>query len=234
MQKQVRADVLKHDNELELVNLSMICIAEDTYKFLVEFFKMYPDFVGRDFYLAGESYAGRYMRSTWMKRGSFGTPSDPFYFLGHYIPNLAKLILQKNAEFPSDSPLHIHLKGMAIGNPWTNPVSGYQPVSSISSRGFSLSVYSKSVDLEGIIFYWWTHGLITREECDQVFESCQLSSEKPFKNRSSESADCDSTLSRLISRFGPINVSSASDVACLDGQNKHVHLLSPTNFVDYY
>jgi hypothetical protein len=41
-------------------NSSAIHIAEDTYGFLVEFFKMYPDYVGRDFYIAGESYAGRY------------------------------------------------------------------------------------------------------------------------------------------------------------------------------
>ena len=43
-------------------------------------------------------------------------------FPGHYIPNLAKLIIQKNAEFPPDSPSQIRLKGFAIGNPWTNAV----------------------------------------------------------------------------------------------------------------
>lgn len=66
--------------------------AEDAYNFLAGWLGRFPQYLGRDFYITGESYAG------------------------HYAPELAKLILERNAL----SPLKINLKGFMVGNPATD------------------------------------------------------------------------------------------------------------------
>jgi serine carboxypeptidase-like clade 2 len=66
--------------------------AEDAYKFLVNWMERFPEYKGRDFYLAGESYAG------------------------HYVPQLAHAILRHSSAAaggkPSSSP--INLKGIMV------------------------------------------------------------------------------------------------------------------------
>nr|GEV10373.1 putative serine carboxypeptidase-like 23 [Tanacetum cinerariifolium] len=56
------------------------CTAEDTLVFLVTWFAKYPQYQGRDFYLAGESYAG------------------------YYIPELADVILNYSRDSYSATP----------------------------------------------------------------------------------------------------------------------------------
>ncbi|GKA52218.1 putative serine carboxypeptidase-like protein 23 [Tanacetum coccineum] len=65
--------------------------AEDTLVFLMTWFAKYPQYKGRDFYLAGESYAG------------------------FYIPELAEVILNFTRDSQSTFPI-INLKGFMIGN----------------------------------------------------------------------------------------------------------------------
>lgn len=68
-------------------------VAEDAYNFLVNWLESYPQFKTREFFLAGESYAG------------------------HYVPQLAELVYDRNKErtrYP-----HINLKGFIVGNPET-------------------------------------------------------------------------------------------------------------------
>lgn len=67
--------------------------AKDNLMALIQFFDKYTLFEGRDFYLAGESYAGI------------------------YIPMLAKEIIDFNLG-PQD--LKINLRGMLLGNPCTH------------------------------------------------------------------------------------------------------------------
>ncbi|KAJ1292174.1 hypothetical protein BS78_02G372100 [Paspalum vaginatum] len=64
--------------------------ADDALLFLLGWMDKFPEYKGRDFYLAGESYAG------------------------HYVPQLARAILRHAAKSPSSSP--INLKGIMIGN----------------------------------------------------------------------------------------------------------------------
>ncbi|XP_015897984.3 serine carboxypeptidase-like 45 isoform X1 [Ziziphus jujuba] len=59
--------------------------AQDNLIFLQRWFDKFPQYKNRDFFITGESYAG------------------------HYVPQLAHLILQSNVKF--------NLKGIAIGNP---------------------------------------------------------------------------------------------------------------------
>ncbi|XP_065000588.1 serine carboxypeptidase II-3-like isoform X4 [Musa acuminata AAA Group] len=64
--------------------------AEDAFVFLVNWMERFPEYKGRDFYIAGESYAG------------------------HYVPQLAYTILQQKNQ--SAAGAAINLKGIAIGN----------------------------------------------------------------------------------------------------------------------
>lgn len=86
------------------------------YRFLEEFFKMHPRYTisgsaanapllqTRPLYMTGESHAG------------------------HYIPFMASMIVEQNkinAQKKSSSLLHVDLKGIALGNPWTDPFTQY-------------------------------------------------------------------------------------------------------------
>ncbi|XP_078178376.1 serine carboxypeptidase-like [Carex rostrata] len=73
-------------------------VSNDLYDFLQGFFAKHPEFVGNDFYITGESYAG------------------------HYVPALANRVHQGNK---ANEGLHINLKGFAIGNGLTDPEIQY-------------------------------------------------------------------------------------------------------------
>jgi len=62
--------------------------AEDALQFLLNWMDKFPEYKGRGFYLAGESYAG------------------------HYVPQLAHAILRHATGKPSSSP--INLKGIMV------------------------------------------------------------------------------------------------------------------------
>ncbi|CAA0824457.1 Serine carboxypeptidase-like 40 [Striga hermonthica] len=63
--------------------------AIDNYVFLLKWLERFPEYKNRDFYIAGESYAG------------------------HYVPQLAQTILHQNLK--AKRPI-VNLKGMIIGN----------------------------------------------------------------------------------------------------------------------
>ena len=83
------------------------------YKFLCEFFKLHDRYssivsgrrVSRDFFMSGESHAG------------------------HYIPSMAAYIQKQNdvllATAPSTTDVVIDIKGIALGNPWSDPYNQY-------------------------------------------------------------------------------------------------------------
>ncbi|KAH1217347.1 Serine carboxypeptidase-like 31 [Glycine soja] len=72
--------------------LLLFVTANDAYSFLHNWFQKFPSYRGRTFYIAGESYAGK------------------------YVPELAELIHDRN----KDPSLYIDLKGILLGNPETS------------------------------------------------------------------------------------------------------------------
>ncbi|KAL8130606.1 hypothetical protein V2J09_019761 [Rumex salicifolius] len=72
--------------------------AEDSYVFLVKWFKRFPQYQHRDFYIAGESYAG------------------------HYVPQLSQLIYRRNKGHKN--PV-INFKGFLVGNAVTDDHHDY-------------------------------------------------------------------------------------------------------------
>ncbi|XP_039136100.1 serine carboxypeptidase-like 27 [Dioscorea cayenensis subsp. rotundata] len=72
--------------------------AIDAYHFLVNWFERFPQYKHRDFYIAGESYAG------------------------HYVPQLSQLVYRKNKGI--QNPI-INLKGFMVGNAVTDDYNDY-------------------------------------------------------------------------------------------------------------
>ncbi|CAA0829427.1 Serine carboxypeptidase-like 33, partial [Striga hermonthica] len=70
-------------------------VAEDTYIFMVRWLKKFRQFQHCNFFIAGESYAGR-----------------------HYVPQLAELVYDRN-KMTNKYP-HINFKGFIVGNPETS------------------------------------------------------------------------------------------------------------------
>ncbi|KAM7263591.1 hypothetical protein ACFE04_001274 [Oxalis oulophora] len=64
--------------------------AKDSYIFLVNWFKRFPQYKAHDFYITGESYAG------------------------HYVPQLSELIYDNNKKVSKDE--YINFRGFMIGN----------------------------------------------------------------------------------------------------------------------
>ncbi|CAE6075925.1 unnamed protein product [Arabidopsis arenosa] len=70
--------------------------AEDNYMFFVNWLERFPEYKGREIYIAGESYAG------------------------HYIPELAQIILHRNKQ------TFINLQGILIGNPGLDALTEHE------------------------------------------------------------------------------------------------------------
>jgi len=69
-------------------------VAEDAYSFLENWLQRFPEYKDREFYIAGESYAG------------------------HYVPQLVDLVYERNKE--KKGKAYINIKGFIVGNPATN------------------------------------------------------------------------------------------------------------------
>ncbi|MFS7920574.1 putative carboxypeptidase D [Helianthus anomalus] len=100
--------------------------AKDSYTFLVNWLERFPEYKSRDFYITGESYAG------------------------HYIPQLAQLILQNNKI---TNQTVINLKGIALGNAYVD----------------------EETEMTGMFDYLWTHAIISDEIHEGIISNCNFS-----------------------------------------------------------
>ncbi|KAK1431218.1 hypothetical protein QVD17_14517 [Tagetes erecta] len=100
--------------------------AKDSYAFLINWLERFPEYKTRDFYITGESYAG------------------------HYVPQLAKLILENNKI--ADQAV-INLKGIALGNADVDEEAGNT----------------------GMFDYLWTHAIISDEIHEGIKSNCNFS-----------------------------------------------------------
>ncbi|XP_050245217.1 serine carboxypeptidase-like 46 isoform X2 [Quercus robur] len=97
--------------------------ARDNLIFLQRWFVKYPKYRAKEFFITGESYAG------------------------HYVPQLAQLIVQSN--------LKINLKGIAVGN----------------------ALLDFTIDFDSRDEYYWSHGLISDDNYQFLTKSCNGSAE---------------------------------------------------------
>ncbi|KAG0476503.1 hypothetical protein HPP92_013344 [Vanilla planifolia] len=101
--------------------------AADSYTFLINWLERFPQYKTRDFFITGESYAG------------------------HYIPELASLILKNNAAAKNTV---IQLKGIAMGNAY---VDG-------------------DTNTKATFDYLWSHALISDSTYKNIQSRCNFAS----------------------------------------------------------
>ncbi|PON57296.1 Serine carboxypeptidase-like [Trema orientale] len=109
-------------NKSFYINVNDEIAARDSLIFLQRWFDKFPEYKSKDFYITGESYGG------------------------HYVPQLAQLIL-------NNSNVKLNLKGIAIGNPLLEFNSDF------NSRGE----------------YFWSHGLISDSTLQLANSLCNFS-----------------------------------------------------------
>ncbi|KAL3621175.1 hypothetical protein CASFOL_036087 [Castilleja foliolosa] len=126
--------------------------AWDSYTFLVNWLERFPEYKTRDFYLAGESYAG------------------------HYVPQLAQLILQQNNKNATHTI--INLKGIIIGN-----------------------AYIDYTDMwAGTYDHLWTSALISDETYQAVKQHCN------FSSNATDTNVCENYQDKAFDEIGDIDI----------------------------
>lgn len=135
-----------------LLNIGDNKTAEDSYTFLVNWFERFPKYKFRDFYIAGESYAG------------------------HYVPQLAKLVHERN----NGSSKSISLKGFMVGNAVTDNLN----------------------DNLGTVDYWWTHAIISDQLHRSILRYCDFST----VNTSTACSQMIEAVSKETGHIDPYNI----------------------------
>ncbi|XP_022860834.1 serine carboxypeptidase-like 40 isoform X1 [Olea europaea var. sylvestris] len=139
--------------------------AVDSYTFLVNWLERFPEYKTRDFYITGESYAG------------------------HYVPQLADLILEKNKI---TNQTVINLKGIAIGNAYIDLEDQYN----------------------GIYDYFWTHAMMSDEHHGEIESTCNFSSSNSISTACIavlDKADADRGNVFFYDIYAPLCISSSSN-----------------------
>ncbi|XP_021811396.1 serine carboxypeptidase-like 35 [Prunus avium] len=154
------------NNSKDVETLGDAVTAADSYAFLVEWFKRFPAFKSHEFYIAGESYAG------------------------HYVPQLADLIYQRN-KHSSSSSSYINLKGFMIGN----------------------AVINGPTDSRGMFDYAWSHAIIS----DQLYYN--LVKECDFENENNQTEHCNDHMRAFLQAFSDIDIYGIYAPVCLSSSS---------------
>ncbi|XP_038904507.1 serine carboxypeptidase-like 45 [Benincasa hispida] len=141
--------------------------AQDNIVFLERWLEKFPEYKNREFYITGESYAG------------------------HYIPQLARLVLQSN--------LNIKLNAIAIGNPLLEFNTDF------NSRGK----------------YLWSHGVLSESTFELLNSVCSISqiTREAINGEISDAClSINDLVGREMSKF--INAYSINLDVCLSDQSQ--------------
>ncbi|WVZ21500.1 hypothetical protein V8G54_008822 [Vigna mungo] len=118
--------------------------ANDSLLFLLKWYEKFPSYRSRELFLTGESYAG------------------------HYIPQLANVLLDHNAH---SNGFKFNIKGVAIGNP----------------------LLKLDRDARATYEYYWSHGLISDEVGLAIANDCDFD-DYVFADTHNVSASCNNAI----------------------------------------
>ncbi|CAN6675236.1 unnamed protein product [Malus baccata var. baccata] len=156
------------NNSKDLRTLGDRITAADSFSFLAEWFKRFPTFKSHDFYISGESYAG------------------------HYVPQLADLIYDRNnrttgSSSPSDSSSFINLKGFMIGN----------------------AVINGPTDNSGMFDYAWSHAIISDTLYDNLVKKCDV------VHDDNQTEECNDHIRAFLQNYSQIDIYGIYAPLCL-------------------
>ncbi|XP_018480491.2 serine carboxypeptidase 24 isoform X1 [Raphanus sativus] len=176
--------------------------AQDNLIFLIKWLSRFPQYKYRDFYIAGESYAG------------------------HYVPQLAKKIHDYNKAF--SKPI-INLKGFMVTNKKGLSSSNLKiwVTFMINQRSLFIKVGNAVTDNEydsiGTVAYWWTHAIISDKTYKSILKNCNFTAEKV-------SDDCDRAVNYAMNHeFGDIDQYSIYTPTCVASKQKKTGFLRMKN-----
>ncbi|GAV58828.1 Peptidase_S10 domain-containing protein [Cephalotus follicularis] len=119
--------------------------AKDMHTFMLNWYEKFPSFKSRELFLTGESYAG------------------------HYIPQLADVLLDHNAQ---STGFKFNIKGVAIGNP----------------------LLRLDRDIPATYEFFWSHGMISDEIGLTIMNNCDFD-DYTFANPHNVSHSCNNVIS---------------------------------------
>lgn len=134
-----------YSNTTSDYNAGDVSTANDMHVFLMKWFDKFSELKSNDLFLTGESYAG------------------------HYIPQLADVLLEHNAH---STDFKFNIKGVAIGNPLLN------------MKRDAASTYE----------FFWSHGMISDEIGLKIMGECNFD-DYVYDNPHNESKSCLQALS---------------------------------------
>ncbi|XP_009122437.1 serine carboxypeptidase-like 35 [Brassica rapa] len=155
------------NNSVDLGKLGDQVTAEDSLDFLINWFTKFPEFRSSDFYLTGESYAG------------------------HYVPQLAEVIYDRNKKVQGDS--RINLKGFMIGN----------------------AAINEETDMAGLIDYAWSHAIVSDELHSNLHSTCGLDEEQT----SNTTIQCYENIKAFMEAYNDIDIYSIYTPVCLSSDS---------------
>ena len=135
--------------------------AHDNYQIIQAFFQRFPQYRSNSMYIASESYGG------------------------HYLPTLAKVIVDENKN-PTTSKPKLLFKGLAVGNPFTDDYSG----------------------TGAMIDTFWGHQLIAQPVYEAYRNACVL-------HRPLQQDDCNRHTIKSITHLGILNFYALDFPVCL-------------------
>jgi cathepsin A (carboxypeptidase C) len=141
----------------------------DMYNFLQEFYKKHPDLLKNELYVMGESYGG------------------------HYVPPIAKAILDGNIKLENDknnnidnNSLHINLSGIGIGNGITK--------ASIQYQYYPKMAYKNDMGIKTVTKKMYKKMLKHLPECISKAKKCEITKGRNKKYCSYAEAYCSNYL----------------------------------------
>ncbi|KAL5843831.1 hypothetical protein ACOSQ4_009789 [Xanthoceras sorbifolium] len=133
-------------------NCGDVSTAKDMRTFMLKWFEKFPELKSRELFLTGESYAG------------------------HYIPQLADVLLDHNAR---STGFKFNIKGVAIGNP----------------------LLRLDRDIPATYEYFWSHGMISDEVGLTIMNDCDFD-DYVFASPHNVSNSCNDAISQANSIVG--------------------------------
>lgn len=161
--------------------------AADMLAFMLGFLERFPQFADTPFWITGESYGG------------------------HYVPNLAKAIVDHNAVAGA---VQINLQGFLVGNAWTNAKddnTGSVFDCECCSDRCSVFTWRHLIVLPSLACATgWSHSLITEDTYNGVLNSCNMSGIGPLAlagdHKAAMSSACSTYQSDAMASFTDINI----------------------------